>query len=596
MARRATVQAPQGSELTRAFEHVKGLEREVLRVYRPATEKQQSIHTSQARELLVRGGKRASKTLCAFIEFVSRVTGEPVIGIDGKPIPIKYRVSEPKNPLIYWMIGWDLKHIGQTIYRVLFEPGLFMCLRDEITGEWRAYNPAVPSDVAREEEARPCEPLIPSRMVVENSWSWDHSAGGQAEHVFRSVRLKNGAVIRTFPSSGKAPAQGQPVAGLLIDEDIQQPEFLEEWQDRLTDKDGWFLWSVWPHLSNFALVELLDRAEKDEVKDKPNIEAVQLLMSENPFIPKDAKERALERMGDDEKIARRDRGDLQLQSIQMYDFTPSLHGLGGYPARTLDGQPRNRRDVLDWHLIHQRRLPDDWTRYISIDPSHTRTAVLFGVVPPPEVMGVPMGRCIVVEDELIMKRASAAVLAEEIKRKIGTKTYEAFIMDRRMGQQTRVGSDYDVFMTYAEAFRKAKLYSRLSRNSFIPGCDRPSARYSAVREVLEGDVWPELYICVDNTPNTMKEFRSYRKKQDTITGITTIKDEPANPRKYDAMAALEYLVKYLVDAYAGHMAYVPPTSYPQVGSGAYMYAQRLLKQQDSFPGQSYVHLGPGGAA
>jgi hypothetical protein len=592
VARRAAQTPPQGDKITRAIKHIAILEREALKVYRPATDRQQQIHESPAKELLVRGGKRAAKTLCSCIEFASRVLGQPIIGMNDKPIPLKYPVAQPDKPLIYWIIGWDLKHIGQTVYRNLFEPGLFQCIRDNETGQWRAFNPAREDDAERESETLPSQPIIPSRMIVENSWSWDHSAGGQAEHIFRSVRLKNGAVIRTFPSSGKNAAQGQPVSGLMIDEDIQNGEFLEEWQDRLTDRGGWFMWSVWPHMTNTALLELLERAEDAEDEENPRIEAVQLLMSENPFIKQEDKDDAFARMGDEESIARRDRGELQLHSLQMYDYAEIVHGVGGCNARPAVSQPKTPRDVLDYFYHYYKRMPDDWTRYLAVDPSHTRTAVLFGVVPPPEVMNVKMGRCLVIEDELVVKRASASVLAQGVKQKIGTRRYEAFIMDRRMGQQTRVGGDgRDVFTSYADDFRKAQLTSRITHSSFIPGCDKPPARYNAVRRLLEGDAWPHLYLILDTTLNTQKEFRSYRKKQKKEGDLITILDEPANSRKHDAMAALEYLAKYFMDAHAGGIAYTPPTSYPGEGGYIYRLSQRMLKQQtQDIPG--YVHLGP----
>src|SRR6056297_333022 len=65
--------------------------------------------------------------ITASAEFASAVTGIDIVGADGEPISRKY----PKRDMLCWVIGWDLAHIGQTIYRVLFEPNYFRVIPDE---------------------------------------------------------------------------------------------------------------------------------------------------------------------------------------------------------------------------------------------------------------------------------------------------------------------------------------------------------------------------------------------------------------------------------------------------------------------------------
>ena len=619
MATRNKPAEPEG-QIPRAISHLQSVEREALKLYRPCSPQQHRIHTAPAHELVVRGGKRSGKSTCGFAEFVSRITGTPIkahrdpetlhdiwqdalhgdyagmrsylAGADTVELPLQFPTPAANDPLLYWMIGWDMKHIGQTLYRILFEPGLFRVIPDADNGQWRIYNPADPVDLARKDESRAAGPLIPPRRIEDSSWVWDNSSGGKAGNVFRSVRLTNGATICTYPSSAKAPKMGDPVSGLLIDEDIQQPDHLEEFQDRLTDRDGWFIWSSWPQIANFALVELMERAEDVAEQTDPNIESVQLRMSENPFVTPEARERSHQRMGDDENIARRDAGELLMGTLEMFSFLPALHGLlNPRSVYVAPEQLLTPKDVFEHILRADGVFPDEWTRYLAVDPSHSRSAVLFGVVPPPEVMGVQMGRSWAIERELVVKRYGAVNLAKAIKEITGSRNYEAFVMDRRMGQQTRVGNQLNVFDTYAKAFLAAGLVSRITKGGFIPSCDVPPERWAAVRQQLGDD--PTLYIVMTTCLETVKEFHTYRKKQTRIGGELQIDDTPANPRKHDCMAALEYLATYMKAAFDARTAYVHPSVYPKRGGVAGWFKQVTNPQQTRDP---YVHLGPGSAA
>ena len=94
-------------------------QREALRLYRPMP-KQAVFHGSLASERIVRGGNRSGKSMSAFAETASAATGFPIIGPDGAPLQFKYPT---KRPLLIWVIGYDQRHVGGTIYRMLFTPG-----------------------------------------------------------------------------------------------------------------------------------------------------------------------------------------------------------------------------------------------------------------------------------------------------------------------------------------------------------------------------------------------------------------------------------------------------------------------------------------
>ena len=216
--------------------------REAMQVYRPMHEKQQYIHECTASEILVYGGKRSGKTLGTTAEFTRRVTGFNIIGLNGKPIAHHWPVPNKFDTRLYWMIGWSVDHLAQSMYGYLFLPqggGTGMrVIRDLDTGMWRAWNERNPSDEARFMESEPAGPMIPEWMIEKIDWQ------SPTQNYFREVILRNGAKIRNYPSSARNPKMGDKVSGIWIDEDIQVASHLEEWQDRLTDAHGGGGWST----------------------------------------------------------------------------------------------------------------------------------------------------------------------------------------------------------------------------------------------------------------------------------------------------------------------------------------------------------------
>lgn len=574
-------------------------ERELLRVYRPS-DKQEPVHRSKASEIIVRGGKRSGKSVCISALFASRVTGLPIVANDGSLIPSPWPAPSPDYPRIFWIIGWDTKHIGQTIYRLLFESGQggsFRIIRDEATGEWRPFNRACPRDRDRIKESRLPEPLIPDRMLAgsrDDSFDWEDKKANQ----FNSVRLKNGATIFAYPSSARNPKQGDAVSGIWIDEDIQFPEHLKEWQDRLTDEEGWFVWSVWPHMKNEALMDLINRAEMATLENNPQIESFQLIMSENPFLSQKGKMESLGRMESEEEIARRDRGEILTDALSMYSFESSIHVIKkptpGFTGNQCDSEAYNK--LLELYMRFGE-FPFDWTRYLGIDPSHTRTAILSFVVPPREFAKIKFGNVAICEWELVARRFTASQIADAIAEKTGGRRYEAYIMDAHAGRQTHAGRDESTFGVFSNAFEKAGLKSRQTSSMFIPGCDDRQRRFRAVRELLrvqhESGI-PGLLFVENATFETRKEFSKYRKKVESRgSSLDMVLDEPANPRVFDCMAALEYFAAYIETLFAMNQAYINPEEYLNKANKVVLHVRKLLAKSKQKDGADVVYMGGG---
>ncbi len=567
-------------------------QREFLRVYRPFGE-QEKVHRCKAREILIYGGKRAGKSVCATAEFTSRVLGLPIVLPDGSKIEPKFPVSSVENPLTYWIIGLDMRHIGKTIYRLLFARGMrnsIRVIRDKETGKWRIFNVNNPSDVERFDESRLAGPAIPPRYIEKDSFVWESVKARE----FRSLRLVNGAMIYAFPSTGDHPGMGDAVDGIWINEDIAKPDHLAEWQDRLIDRNGWLIWDAYPQMHNHAIVEMHDRAESQKDDPDPDIVSFQLISTDNPFASKEGRERGIRRMGDEEAVARRSRGDMLRGNYLMYSFVPSMHLLRK-GAQYDDEDIKNRvRYTLESVYTQNGRMPEGWARYLVIDPSHTRTAVLSGVIPPLEYNGVSIGKRLIIEWDFVAKRFTPDMLAEALLPLVRGFEYTSFIIDKNQGRQHTVGSDgRAVVQVYADAFSRFGIISRRTRSGFEYGTNDTAYRRNVVREMLsavDGGV-PMLLFCDQATYETQREFNRYVKKILKVNGVDEVIDEPSNPRTCDCMQALEYLCAHVKpeietgDVYrhdSAHEATLPP------------WVQKFLDETDpNKHKRGSIHLGPG---
>lgn len=512
-------------------------ENEALSLYRPL-ETQMPFHLSYASERVLRGGNQSGKSTSAAAEFASAACGRPLIGIDGKPIRHKFPLN---RPLLMWVIGRDEGHIGDTIHRLLFKPGCFDIIRDEITGLWRSFNPKNPRDVERTEQKVPAPPFIPERFYNDRSWSWEDKPSCCFKHVNLLPRpgWDHGTVIKAF-SSGAAVKMGDPVDVLWIDEDIANPGYVSEWQARLSKYKGRLWWSAWPKSSNFALLNLSRRAEKQKHKPKPNVSEICLVFTDNPFIDDEEKAKRIEGWEEEgEDVVRsRNLGHFLTDTVSMYpNFSRRVHSC-----------PKEEEiwdDAVD-KLIRGRALqvPDDWSRYLIFDPGHALAAALFAAITPPDVTPFT----ILIYDELYMRMHDAKATAKACKKKMMGRPFQEFIIDGRMARQTAMGFGKTFEQVYIEAFEAESLKSIASGSRFRHGNDNVEFGCGKVRELLNlrADGTPTLRIIWENTPNLQTEFKLYRKAlvKDEVV------DKPADGQKDHAMDCLRYLA-------AADLQYVP---------------------------------------
>lgn len=488
------------AQLKKAQSEIEG---EALRLFEEMPS-QSEFFRSSAMMRLIRGGNRSGKTSAAAVE-----VGRCALKRDPHK---KYPTG--RNNTIY-IIGYDQDHAGRVIYPKLFEPGAFKVIRDLGTGKMRAFRPADIQDQLRLKEAEDAPPIIPERYIVKGGWAWHN----KADRSFSVCRLTNGTEIRTFSSKAQWAPQGAAVDLIWIDEDIEYARWIGELQARLADRGGKLIWSVFPHSGNDALVNLSRRAEETMDDPDPSVKEWVLTFSGNPHIPhKEKKElKELWAYEGETELAARDRGEFSYHQSLMYPMFD-----------------------MDRHGIDLEFIPPDWTRYLAVDPGHTRGAALFIAVPPPEH---ELNGQLIVYDELAMPDADARKMAKAIKHKGRNDEFAAFVIDEAGSRGSNPGTGIQTREYFRRAFTEEGLYATLTGFDFHLGTKDKLARNEAVRMAMrtQSNGHPKLRVLRGKCPGLEREIARYRHKRDKATGL--VLDEP-DDKGVDITVCLQYLISY----------------------------------------------------
>jgi len=517
---------------------------EGLRLYEPLTE-QERFHQSQSRQRLLRGSNRGGKTLPAAVEIARAVTGQDPAG--------KYPGEDGRC----YCVGRNLDHVGQVMWRKLSRPGAFKIIRDQTTGAWRAYRPWDPADQFRAREARPSPPLIPRRMIQTAAWE------NKAKGIPKQVRLTNGWELNFYSSEGKPP-QGSDLDLVWFDEEITDEDWHPEMVARLLDRKGKLVWSATPQAGTDKLFELHERAleEKEKGVPEPAVEEFVILLMDNPHIGEAEKREfaaSISELDQDVRIG----GEFVLAGRRIFpEFSLAIHGTPWFEA------------------------PQDWTRYMVVDPGRQICAVLFAVVPPPEE-----GDQVYLEDELYIPNCNAQVFGKRVAQKAAGKRFEAFLIDHHGGRITDMGSGLTVEKQYAHELKKNRVQSRQTGHGFIWGSDDVDAGIEACKSwlLIRDNGTAKLQVLLDrhdpkktNLPGFEWEAKRYRYK--VIQGI--VQDKPEDRGRVHQMANFRYLALF-------RPRYVRP---PRTSTGpngavlAFRAKQKRLEAKEGGPG--YIRLGP----
>ncbi len=520
---------------------------EALRLYRP-NPNQEAIHACRASEVLVIGGNRSGKSLSTFVEDARAVTGQDPYD--------KY----PKQNGILVIVGKDWKHIGLTVVPMLFREGAFKIIKDEVTDEWRAYNPL--TDSKRRAECKPAPPLIPARFIKKQSWIL------KSANYMQSCTLHNGWEIHFFSSEGD-PVQGFQCDRVHIDEDINNENWVPELLARIVDRRGKFCWSAMPHSTNNALLGLKERADATEADlgDKANIRQFRLRFLDNPYLDEEEKKKSIERwaaVGED-VLRMRAEGDFITDSVLVYPtFDMRIHG-------------------MDKTALPDGQIPYDWTRYAVIDPGHAVTAVLFAAVPPSEDYWL-------VYDQLYLRQCNAQIFGDAFEKKVRGWHWHAFLIDAHGGRLRDIGSGRLPVEQYTEQLVRRNIRSQITGSSFLAGCDDIIARCESTRNAMHirPSGSPILRVLTGACPDLEREIKRYRKMVNYIAGTAIVTDKPNTKGEVHLCQCLEYLCAYRPSYHR------PPARSHEPDPWWVKWLDERRKRLTREEGGAYVFLGPQG--
>jgi len=502
----------------------------------------------------------SGKSTSAAVEFASAATKIPLRDSEDKEIPFRYPTD---RPLVMWVIGYDLDHLSRNIHRLLFQDGSFKLIKDLETGETRAWRPWIPEELERKKETFNAPPLIPERFIDDFAWE------NKAQRVFKVCRLINGTEIRAFSSMGKEP-QGDQCDCVWIDEDVENDKLIMESTARLIDRGGCMFWSAFPKSKNEALRKLSYEAADANPLDPTCTETV-LRMSDNPFLDQKALQDFLAGLSDEERRSR-DFGEFCDDLVAMFPtFDQKLHGVRSAELEMDAIDKAIRNNGLD--------PPQDWTRYLVLDPGHARPAVLFMAVPPPQ-FDVKRQPSLILYDEIAVPRIDAAETARLIVQKTRGQSFEAFIIDGHAGRQTSMGRGETTQQFYSQEFEKRGLRSRSTLNGFVQGSDNVAAGLECIRDFLHinADGRSRLRVVSEKCPNLCKQMELYKK---SITN-NIVQDKPANNQVDDLVHCLRY-----------GTAFNPQYRKPEKSFANYSPAYRsFLKFMGKKPEDNSVKCGP----
>ena len=469
---------------------------EALRLYEPLTH-QVAVHCDTALERLIRGSNRAAKTMTAAIEVSRIVTRQD-----------PFHKMEPPETGIFYVVGYDFRHIAKVMWPMLSKPGQFRIIRDLETREWRVYKPWLESE--REAESRQVPSFIPRRLIKWNEIAWENKKEGKPA----VVPLHTNWELHFFTSQGEPP-KGTRIHGAWFDEEIENEEWYPEIAARLTDFSGIFIWSATPQAGNPQLYDLHVEAEQLIGEEKPRITEHHFLLSDNPYISENAKQNLAEKLTAEERKVRIG-GEFALSALKVYgEFSRQLHEVTPNP--------------VDF----------EWAVYASIDPGRQRCAVLFVACAPTDH---PLANHPVVFDELYIPNCTADKFGQGMAQKLDQFYPVAFIIDPNEAIKHETGSGITIETQYSRALKKYKVKSSLTGYNFSYGYDQVKSGIEAVRKTMyineDDELSNWLFVC-SRLPNFMAEIKHYRyKKKDGV-----ITDEPHKKNDH-LMDGWRYLASY----------------------------------------------------
>jgi hypothetical protein len=278
------------------------------------------------------------------------------------------------------------------------------------------------------------------------SIAWQNKKKNQAS----TIKMRNGWEIRFYSSEGKPP-QGAALHLCWFDEEILDPDWLPEMRARLLDFDGVLLWSATPQAGTEQLYGLYERGQEEVNEPNPSVVTFELLLANNAYMHEQQKLDFARDIDDDEQRQVRIDGKFILTSYRVF---PEWRGK---------------------HQIDSFQVPQNWTRYLFVDPGRQFAAALFLAVPPPNE-----SPHVYFYDEVYCRDADARKFADMVAAKVGQDRIECQWIDMARGEQERDAGTGSQLYRRLRQVRSVKRRNRAHRTDgyagFRQGARRPGWR------------------------------------------------------------------------------------------------------------------------
>lgn len=455
---------------------------EATSLYEPMAH-QLPFHKSQARVRLMGGGNRGGKTLCGMMEIGWIIRGNHPY------------YNYPKKGVIY-IVGRDEKHLSDVIRKTLMEPGggngRWKRIKDLRTGQWRAFRPW--EDDWRKDEAELMPPIIPDYLIKGKPAYTDKGRG-----VISQFNTVNGWEVKLF-TGGSDPPQGSSVTYVHLDEEITNRRWLTEMIARVTDSRGRVTWSATAEIGGESLwnLHMMCMADREKPVEDRLFEEFTATATINSHLDEETK-KEMQQM-------------LALDPLQY-----QTKFLGEYAVESFRVYPQFKKDT---HVCEAFTVPDNWCRYMVVDPGHVVLAVEFFAVPPPDDKA-HRGH-VYVYGELYIEDANATKFGQSVKEAIDSQVIEDFIIDYCGSRRTEMGGD-TIRQQLEDALEVNKVKCLRRGSRFLnSSSDLESGILQTKGWLLPiADGLPKIMLMGGMCPKLELELQRYHYGRDPKTGLST---------------------------------------------------------------------------
>lgn len=427
---------PRKKKIVALLASIAALSSEGLAIYNPLP-MGIGFHECTSKMRIADGPTRSGKTQAAAAE-----TARALLGCD----PYDKFVKRNGYALI---AGRDADHLA-TMWAKLSEQGSFQKIRDEHTGAWRSVRWDVnhpkqldPYDEAYREKWQDGPPLIPSRCISRVSYV------ERGRGIPRIVEFTSG--WKSLWRSGEgSPPRGTHYTFAWFDELLKNDKFFSETMRGLvalgetlkhTPK---FVWSAAAQDCDLQLEELRRRSDEGD----PDVGAFQFMFMDNPYVPEVEKTAFFNSLSRDERDS---------MIFGLY----ARRGKMAYSSY----------DPMGDQSCEPFPIPDDWCRYVVLDPGRQNCGTLLIAIPPDESHAY-------VYDGFLLRHGDADSWADEIVSRQGNTRFQAFIIDKRAGKQHSMGNSLRVCDLYWNALEERGIKPSMlgQLGGFYAGSDIVEAR------------------------------------------------------------------------------------------------------------------------